>query len=146
MHPFSNPWKHEKALKVLQCFQEVKKGCILNKWVKHYWTQSTVNFIPSCRISECFKFNKNWKMKLDTQDKKMKFSVGDFWSKCDQVRGKLRIWSYLLKKFLMENFVQWRHKKQSLSRFFIDYVIFPWFFWVSGPSFIAIVYLLFCQA
>ena len=113
MHPFSNPWKHEKALKVLQCFQEVKKGCILNKWVKHYWTQSTVNFIPSCRISECFKFNKNWKMKLDTQDKKMKFSVGDFWSKCDQVRGKLRIWSYLLKKFLMENFVQWRHKKQS---------------------------------
>ena len=45
-------------------------------------------------------------MKLDTQDKKTKFSIRDFWSKRDQVRGKLWIWSYLLKTFLMENFVQ----------------------------------------
>ena len=36
---------------------------------------------------------------------KMKFSIKDFFSKCDQIRKKLRIWSYLLKKFLMENFV-----------------------------------------
>ena len=35
---------------------------------------------------------------------KMKFSIKDFFSKCDQVRRKLRIWSHLLKKFLMENF------------------------------------------
>ena len=27
-----------------------------------------------------------------------------FLSKCDQIRRKLRIWSHLLKKFLMENF------------------------------------------
>ena len=26
-------------------------------------------------------------------------------SKCDQIRRKLRIWSYLLKKSLMENFI-----------------------------------------
>ena len=36
---------------------------------------------------------------------KMKFSIKDFFSKCDQVRRKLRIWSHLLKKFLMENFI-----------------------------------------
>ena len=34
----------------------------------------------------------------------MKFSIKDFFSKCDQIRRKLRIWSYLLKKSLMENF------------------------------------------
>ena len=35
---------------------------------------------------------------------KMKFSIKDFFSKCDQIRRKLRIWSHLLKKFLIENF------------------------------------------
>ena len=29
----------------------------------------------------------------------------DFFSKCDQIRRELRIWSYLLKKSLMENFI-----------------------------------------
>ena len=37
--------------------------------------------------------------------KKMKFSIKDFFSKCDQIRRKLRIYSHLLKKFLMENFI-----------------------------------------
>ena len=35
----------------------------------------------------------------------MKFSIKDFFSECDQIRRKLRIWSYLVKKSLMENFV-----------------------------------------
>ena len=34
--------------------------------------------------------------------RKMKFSINDFFSKCDQI---LRIWSHLLKKSLMENFI-----------------------------------------
>ena len=34
----------------------------------------------------------------------MKFPIKDFFSKCDQIRRKLRIWSHLLKKFLMKNF------------------------------------------
>ena len=33
---------------------------------------------------------------------KMKFSIKDFFSKCDQIRSFLRIWSHLLKKSLME--------------------------------------------
>ena len=36
---------------------------------------------------------------------KMKFSIKDFFSKCDQIRSFLWIWSHLLKKFLMENFI-----------------------------------------
>ena len=36
---------------------------------------------------------------------KMKFSIKDFFSKCDEIRSFLRIWSHLLKKSLMENFI-----------------------------------------
>ena len=36
---------------------------------------------------------------------KMKFSIKDFFSKCDQICSFLRIWSHLLKKSLMENFI-----------------------------------------
>ena len=36
---------------------------------------------------------------------KIKFSIKDFSSKCDQIRGFLRIWSDLLEKSLMENFI-----------------------------------------
>ena len=35
----------------------------------------------------------------------MKFSIKDFFSKCDQTRSFLRIWSHLRKKSLMENFI-----------------------------------------
>ena len=46
-----------------------------------------------------------------TQRKKMKFSIKNFFSKYDQTwgfvtkSGNLRIWSHLLKKYLMENFI-----------------------------------------
>ena len=51
----------------------------------------------------------------------MKFSIKDFFSKCDQILRKLRIWSHLLKKFLMENLtiVQWasyENESKSYSR------------------------------
>ena len=35
----------------------------------------------------------------------MKFSMKNFFSKCEQIRRNLRIWSHLLKKSLMENFI-----------------------------------------
>ena len=37
--------------------------------------------------------------------KQMKISIKDFFSKCDQIYRKLQIWSHLLKKSLMENFI-----------------------------------------
>ena len=36
---------------------------------------------------------------------KMKFSIKDFFSKCDQIRGFLQIWSHLLKKSIIKNFI-----------------------------------------
>ena len=59
----------------------------------------------------------------------MKFSIKDFFSKCDQIRRRLRIWSYLLKKCLVENFifctvmgttsvsVRREHPKQKIDHF-----------------------------
>ena len=35
----------------------------------------------------------------------MKFSMNDFFSKDDQMCSFLRIWSHLLQKYLMENFI-----------------------------------------
>ena len=42
---------------------------------------------------------------LTSAAQKMKFSFKDFYNKCDQIRRKLRIWSHLLKKSLIENFI-----------------------------------------
>ena len=42
--------------------------------------------------------------KKDTAQK-MKFSIKDFFIECDQIRRQLRIWSHLIKKSLMENFI-----------------------------------------
>ena len=36
---------------------------------------------------------------------KMKFSIKDFFSKCDLIRQKQQIWLNLLKNSLMENFI-----------------------------------------
>ena len=36
---------------------------------------------------------------------KVKFSIKDVFSKYDEIRRKLRIWSHLVKKSLMENFI-----------------------------------------
>ena len=36
---------------------------------------------------------------------KMKLSIKNFFSKCEQIRSKLPIWSHLLKKSLLENFI-----------------------------------------
>ena len=35
----------------------------------------------------------------------MKFSIKEFFSKCDEIRSFLRIWSHLLNKSLIENFI-----------------------------------------
>ena len=41
--------------------------------------------------------------RLTQTAEKMKFSITDFFSKCDQIRSTLRILSHVLKKTLMEN-------------------------------------------
>ena len=36
---------------------------------------------------------------------KIKFSIKDFFSKCDQIRKKLQFWLHLLNRSLVENFI-----------------------------------------
>ena len=50
-----------------------------------------------------FSYPRSWKEA--TLHKKMKFSINDFFSKCDQIRSFLLIWSHLRKKSVMKNFV-----------------------------------------
>ena len=42
---------------------------------------------------------------ISDQTLRLTFSIKDFFSKCDQIRTKLWIWSHLLKKSLTENFI-----------------------------------------
>ena len=49
--------------------------------------------------------NKSFKTTSKDTAQKMKFYIKGFFSKCDQIRRKLRIWSHLLTKSLMENFI-----------------------------------------
>ena len=42
---------------------------------------------------------------IPTIEQKMKFSIKEFFSKCDQIRSFRRILSHLLKKPLAENFI-----------------------------------------
>ena len=49
-----------------------------------------------------FRLLSSYEGKSTVTAQKIKFSIKDFFSKCDQIRKKLRIWSHLLKKSLME--------------------------------------------
>ena len=55
---------------------------------------------PICERKDCFE---PWNTDTNTAQK-VRFSSKDSFSKCDQIRRKLRIWLHLLKKSLMENF------------------------------------------
>ena len=48
----------------------------------------------------------------------MKFFIKDLFSICGQIRRKLRIWSHLLKKSLMENFFFCAESDSMLCLFF----------------------------
>ena len=51
-----------------------------------------------------FSEKSNKRSRINTAQK-MKFSIKDFFSKCDQIRRKLRIWSHLLKNSIIQNFI-----------------------------------------
>ena len=60
--------------------------------------------LESVACNRCYHNGSKESIKRYTTQK-MKFSIKDFFSKCDQIRRKLRIWSHLLTKSLMENFI-----------------------------------------
>ena len=60
-----------------------------------------------CILSPCvaFEASKSFISLTTSPAQKMKFPMKNFFSKYDQIRSYLRIWSHLLKKSLMENFI-----------------------------------------
>ena len=56
-------------------------------------------------LSNCYEYFLRLSEFPDFTAQKMKFSIKYFFSKYDQIRRKLRIWSHLLRKSLMENFI-----------------------------------------
>ena len=75
--------KHHNAT-ITQILCKKKYKC--DKHIKHF--SGIPGILYNCTILYSF------------IQKKMKFSIKDFFSKCDQIRSFLRIWSHLLKKFL----------------------------------------------
>ena len=65
-------------------------------------------FLVTCLTLLCasclpqFFFSRNFH--FAAQKNAQKFFIKDLFSKCDQIRRKLRIWSHLLKKSFMKNF------------------------------------------
>ena len=51
---------------------------------------------------------------------KMKFSIWNVFSKCDQIRRKPRIWSHLLKKSLLENLIFCAVKRSKARTIYKD--------------------------
>ena len=51
---------------------------------------------------------------------KNEVSIKDFFSKCDQIRRKLRIWSHLVKKSLMENSIVCAVNSNNITNTLID--------------------------
>ena len=58
-----------------------------------------------CEIVLTISQSADYEFSITHTAQKMKFSTNDFFSKCDQIRSFLRIWSHLLQKSLMENFI-----------------------------------------
>ena len=72
---------------------------LLNEFLGHNSRSSLLNYLK-------WLFETNLLLLYATYTaQKIKFSIKDFLSKCDQIRSFLRIWLHLLKKSLMENFI-----------------------------------------
>ena len=101
--------KHFLAIKNL-CFSNIFRGNKKRTLPRHRFVicelRVNISYLANCHfcwwncISNIIIINRD----LYTAQK-MKFSIKDFFSKYDQIRRKLRIWSHLLKKSLMENFI-----------------------------------------
>ena len=65
----------------------------------------TAKKIPEDKKCILFKFSIISRLTKNVSAQKMKSSIKDFFSKCDQIRRKLRIWLLFLKKSLLENFI-----------------------------------------
>ena len=88
-------------------FDQWKTLIKINLYEKHIaWSIQLFAYTKSEHRNWPWTKNLIW-LVLTQHSTKKKFSIKGFFSKCDQIRRKLWIWSHLLKKSLMENFNFW---------------------------------------
>ena len=94
---------HNLSLKHFATKHMCRKKCSLDKIIN----PSTIccNFMRTYAATVFC--NKGFVLKpgMILSAQKMKFSITNFFSKCNQIQRKLQIWSHLFKKSLMENFI-----------------------------------------
>ena len=91
---YQNPSKHPNSPAKMELFAKIVNGIQLLTFF------TKISMLDDWQGSEYVSENN---IKL-THCRKMKFSIKDFVSKCNQICSFLLIWSHLLKKVLMENF------------------------------------------
>ena len=82
---------HGRVFCIPIIYYKCRKGFWLSVYKEEIVWQKNNNLLKKCVVK--------------SSAQKMKFSIEDFFSKCDQIRRKLRIWSHLLKKSFKENFI-----------------------------------------
>ena len=100
----------------LMCWVLLVKSCDRSdRTTKLYGYNNVGGYVEFCACEEgrglyklwivgtCFDYNPT-KVNCDTAQK-MKFSIKDFFSKCDQICSFLQIWSHLLQKSFMKNLI-----------------------------------------
>ena len=92
---------------------KIATGLVLPNWPNRYW----FTILQDQLIKKRYVISPSEdQLIFPNTAQKMKFFSQDFFSKCNQIRSFLRIWSHLLKKFLMETafFKQWNHQLTSV--------------------------------
>ena len=84
----------------------VRPMCFLQNFSGRLLMLNAIFKTPICNCENDIKVTFHYSLFTNTTTaQKMKFSIKDFSSKCVQIRSFLRIWSHLLEKSLMENFI-----------------------------------------
>ena len=87
-----------------RCFGVFLKENLHGRVLQYCCLQSGISLSHFSQVPVVFR-NIKWDYWPETLHKKMKFSIKDFFSKCNQIRSFPWIWSHLLKKSLMKNFI-----------------------------------------
>ena len=84
--------------------QKIYKEMLKDKYSLPLNSVGCVRTYSSCNLTPIF-LAPSWRIEKLFTAEKMMFFVKNVSSKCEQIRRKLQIWSYLLKKYFMENFI-----------------------------------------
>ena len=85
-------------------FFQITSYYIISRFLKWHFWKTSISLDVSIFTRPSILFH-SFQMTKPLTTQKMKFSIKDFFSKCDQIRNFLRIWSHFLKKSVMGNFI-----------------------------------------